>query len=368
MKLDGILGQEHLKKKIYDSIEKKIFPQSKILVDRDGYGGLNFAIEIARGLLEVDKNYKGEILNHPDLYFSYPTFADKQTSPDLLDLWIDLIKKNVYIDFNDWKNISVDSKGKNTEGKIRKAEIDLIFSKAHLKSFIGGAKVFIIWNMQQLDNYGQNKLLKLLEEPPNDTFFILVTESLDSLLPTIISRCQISNLIPVNFNEHKYFLENLVDSIDYDLIVKSSRGSVSRSMNYISENASSISHEQNFVDCLRFAFLAKKSKKAVLDLTKWSEKMSSNSRIQQKEFLSFCSFLVREAMLVSYKSQNLTSFISSSDFKIEKLSPFIHSQNLIEIIDLIEDSYYSISRNVNSKIVFTSFAIKMTKLINQSED
>ena len=93
MKLDGILGQEHLKKKIYDSIEKKIFPQSKILVDRDGYGGLNFAIEIARGLLEVDKNYKGEILNHPDLYFSYPTFADKQTSPDLLDLWIDLIKK-----------------------------------------------------------------------------------------------------------------------------------------------------------------------------------------------------------------------------------------------------------------------------------
>ena len=94
MKLDGILGQEHLKKKIYDSIEKKIFPQSKILVDRDGYGGLNFAIEIARGLLEVDKNYKGEILNHPDLYFSYPTFADKQTSPDLLDLWIDLIKKN----------------------------------------------------------------------------------------------------------------------------------------------------------------------------------------------------------------------------------------------------------------------------------
>ena len=368
MKLDRILGQEHLKKKIYDSIEKKIFPQSKILVDRDGYGGLNFAIEIARGLLEVDKNYKGEILNHPDLYFSYPTFADKQTSPDLLDLWIDLIKKNVYIDFNDWKNISVDSNGKNTEGKIRKAEIDLIFSKAHLKSFIGGAKVFIIWNMQQLDNYGQNKLLKLLEEPPNDTFFILVTESLDSLLPTIISRCQISNLIPVNFNEHKYFLENLVDSIDYDLIVKSSRGSVSRSMNYISENASSISHEQNFVDCLRFAFLAKKSKKAVLDLTKWSEKMSSNSRMQQKEFLSFCSFLVREAMLVSYKSQNLTSFISSSDFKIEKLSPFIHSQNLIEIIDLIEDSYYSISRNVNSKIVFTSFAIKMTKLINQSED
>ena len=106
----------------------------------------------------------------------------------------------------------------------------------------------------------------------------------------------------------------------------------------------------------------------MLDLTKWSEKISSNSRIQQKEFLSFCSYLIREAMLVSYKSENLTSFISSSDFKIDKLSPFIHSQKLIEIIELIEDSHYSISRNANSKIVFTSFAIKMTKLINRSED
>ena len=139
-------------------------------------------------------------------------------------------------------------------------------------------------------------------------------------------------------------------------------------MNYIDEDEASISHEQNFIECLRFAVLAKKSKKAVLDLTKWAEKLSSNSREQQKEFLSYCSFLVREAMLVSYKSKNLSSFLSSSDFKIKNLAPFIHSKNLIEIIDIIEDSHYSISRNVNSKIVFTNFAIHLTKLINISED
>jgi DNA polymerase-3 subunit delta' len=139
-------------------------------------------------------------------------------------------------------------------------------------------------------------------------------------------------------------------------------------MNYINEDVASISHEQNFIECLRFAFLAKKSKKAILDLTKWAEKISTNSREQQKEFLGYCSFLVREAMLVSYKSQNLNSFLSSSNFKIENLAPFIHSKNLIEIISLIEDSHYSISRNVNSKIVFTNFAIHLTKLINISED
>ena len=84
--------------------------------------------------------------------------------------------------------------------------------------------------------------------------------------------------------------------------------------------------------------------------------------------VGYCSFLVREAMLVSYKSQNLNSFLSSSNFKIENLAPFIHSKNLIEIISLIEDSHYSISRNVNSKIVFTNFAIHLTKHKNISED
>ena len=155
--------------------------------------------------------------------------------------------------------------------------------------------------------------------------------------------------------------------VNHDLIVNTSRGSVARSMSYMDEESDSISHEKNFVECLRFAFLAKKSKGAILDLTKWSEKLASISKDQQKDFLSYCSYLIREAMLISYSSKNLGSFSSNTDFKIDKLSPFVHSSNLIEIISLIEDCHYSISRNVNSKIVFTNFAITLTKLINKEE-
>ena len=143
---------------------------------------------------------------------------------------------------------------------------------------------------------------------------------------------------------------------------------MARSLSYMDEESDSISHEKNFVECLRFAFLAKKSKGAILDLTKWSEKLASISReISKKIFLSYCSYLIREAMLISYSSKNLGSFSSNTDFKIDKLSPFVHSSNLIEIISLIEDCHYSISRNVNSKIVFTNFAITLTKLINKEE-
>tara|TARA_B100000575_G_scaffold282459_1_gene274161 strand:- start:4933 stop:6030 length:1098 start_codon:yes stop_codon:yes gene_type:complete len=365
MNLKRILGQEHIKENLLKSIAKKNFPQSKILVDKDGYGGLNLALEIAKNLLVVDKEFKGGIFNHPDLSFTFPTFNDKQTSQDLITSWLELINENSFIDFNDWKNPST-----NIQGKIRKAEIDVIFSKAHLKSFIGGAKVFIIWNVQKIDVYGQNKLLKLLEEPPEKTYFILITENLNYVLPTIISRCQISNLHPISIEDQKNFLKSFKKDINYDLIIKSSMGSISRSLKYLNADTELISHEKKFVDCLRFAFLAKKSKKAVIDLTKWVEIITSkeSSREYQKEFLSYCSYMVREAMLISYKTPNLKSFISSSDFNIEKLSPFIHSKNLIQIIELIEDSHFCVSRNVNSKIVFTNFAIKLTKLINAPED
>ena len=364
MNLDRILGQHDLKDKIYASIKKNTYPQSKIIIDKDGYGGLNLAIEIARGLLE-SSSFSGDVLDHPDLYFSFPSFASLKDNENIYNEWLGFVRQHPFSDFQKWSSFVGNT---TSQGSIKVSEVDKVQKKAVLKPFLGGNKVFIFWGVESMMAQTSNKLLKILEEPPINTFFILITNSIQDVLPTSISRCQISTMKPISHDDHKDFLENSFDGIEHGLIVNSSRGSIARSMNYIEEDVASISHEQNFIECLRFAFLAKKSKKAILDLTKWADKISSNSREQQKEFLGYCSFLVREAMLVSYKSQNLNSFLSNSNFKIENLAPFIHSKNLIEIISLIEDPHYSISRNVNSKIVFTNFAIHLTKLINISED
>jgi DNA polymerase-3 subunit delta' len=364
MNLDRILGQHDLKDKIYSSIKKNTYPQSKIIIDKDGYGGLNLAIEIARGLLE-NSSFSGDVLDHPDLYFSFPSFASLKDNDNIYNEWLGFVKKHPFSDFQKWSSFAGNT---SSQGSIKVSEVDKIQKKAVLKSFLGGNKVFVFWGAETMMAHTSNKLLKILEEPPKNTFFILITNSIQDVLPTIISRCQISTLKPIGYEDHLGFLQSSFDGIEHRLVVNSSRGSIARSMNYIEEDVASISHEQNFIECLRFAFLAKKSKKAILDLTTWAERISSNSREQQKEFLGYCSFLVREAMLVSYKSQNLNSFLSSSNFKIENLAPFIHSNNLIEIIRLIEDSHYSVSRNVNSKIVFTNLAIHLTKLINLSED
>lgn len=100
----------------------------------------------------------------------------------------------------------------------------------------------------------------------------------------------------------------------------------------------------------------------------WSDKMAKLKKEEQKGFLSYCLYLIREALLLSYGAPSLSSFISSSDFDINKLSPFIHSKNIVNIVNLIEDAHYSITRNVNAKIVFSTFCLNLTKLLSLKED
>lgn len=365
MDLGRILGQENLKEKISNSIINNTFPQSKLIVDKDGYGGLNLAIEISRGILKKNSNYSGDLFDHPDLYISFPSFSSLKDNTDFYKNVLAFIKQNPYGNYLSWSNFMGNT---TSQGSLKVSDVEKIQEKSLLKPFLGGNKVFILWGFETMMPQASNKLLKILEEPPKNTFYILVTNNLQTVLPTIISRCQISNLNPISFDEIYNYLNEYFSNKDLTLISNSSMGSISRALYYAQEDSESISHEKKFVECLRFAFLAKKSKSAVLDLVKWSEQIASNTREQQKEFLSFCSYLVREAMLISYSSSKISTFLSSTDFKIEKLSPFIHSKNLIDLVDLIEDAHYCVSRNVNSKIIFTNFAINLTKLINIVED
>lgn len=365
MDLDRILGQENLKQKISNSILSNTFPQSKLFVDKDGYGGLNLAIEISRGLLKKSIDYSGDLFDHPDLYISFPSFSSFKDNTDFYRNVLAFIKQNPYGDYMNWSSFMGNT---TSQGSLKVSDVEKIQEKSLIKSFLGGNKVFILWGVETMLPQASNRLLKILEEPPKNSFYILVTNNLHNVLPTIISRCQISTLNPISFDEIYNYLNKDFSNKDLKLISNSSRGSISRALNYAQEESESITHEKKIVECLRFAFLAKKSKSAVLDLVRWSEQIASNTREQQKEFLSFCSYLVREAMLISYNSKKIGAFLSSTDFNIEKLSPFIHSKNIIDLVDLIEDAHYCVSRNVNSKLIFTNFAINLTKLLNVKED
>ena len=193
MFFDEILGQEYLKQMIQSSLYKNNFPQSKIIVDKDGYGGLLFALAISERLL-LEKGLKNsDVLNHPDLNFVFPLFSSKDVASELNKEWLSYISDNKFPNIVGWMSASNSS---GSQGSIRVKEVESMYRSASLKSFYGKKKVFIIWGGELLITQAANKLLKILEEPPADCYFIIITRDINEILPTIKSRCQISSLSP----------------------------------------------------------------------------------------------------------------------------------------------------------------------------
>ena len=349
MFFDEILGQEYLKQMIQSSLSNNSFPQSKIIVDKDGYGGLLFALAISERLL-LEKGLKNsDVLNHPDLNFVFPLFSSKDVASELNKEWLSYISDNKFPNIVGWMSASNSS---GSQGSIRVKEVESMYRSARLKSFYGKKKVFIIWGGELLITQAANKLLKILEEPPADCYFIIITRDINEILPTIKSRCQISSLSPALPELIEEKIKAINPDLDAKKIASASMGSWGRCLRYIQEGDNSFEHEEDFVHCLRLAFKAKKNKAAVISLMAWSDKMAK---------------LKKEALLLSYGAPSLSSFISSSDFDINKLSPFIHSKNIVNIVNLIEDARYSIARNVNAKIVFSTFCLNITKQLSLKE-
>lgn len=145
MNLDRILGQHDIKEKIHNSITNKSFPQSKILVDRDGYGGLNLAIEIAKSLLKNDSSFQGDIYDHPDLHFSFPSFASIKDDENVYSEWLSFLKENTFGDYQKWSSYIGNTV---SQGSIKVSEIEKVQKKSSLKSYLGGNKVFIFGELK----------------------------------------------------------------------------------------------------------------------------------------------------------------------------------------------------------------------------
>ena len=126
-------------------------------------------------------------------------------------------------------------------------------------------------------------------------------------------------------------------------------------------------HEQLFIQCLRGAFKASGNKSVVIDLMSWATAVGSLGRTLQKEFLLYSLNFIRQALLVSFKTNSLVKFQSLTNFDINKFAPFVHSGNAIEMIRLLEETCYAVDRNANGKILFSDFALKMTRILNKKE-
>lgn len=381
MLFDSILGQEHIKKHLTQSSDNKRIAHTQLFVGNEGCGTLPMALAYAQYILcsnfngenntgDKSCNLKFDKFSHPDLHFAFPvTTSDKVKSKPVssfyLDEWRQLLDQQPYGNLFDWyKILGVDNK----QGQIGVEEAHEIVKSLSLKSYEGGYKVMLIWMAEKMNTACANKLLKLIEEPPSHTVFILITEDEEQIMNTIRSRCQILHFPPL---AEQVIAEALVKTYALEphvatKIAHQSNGNFNKACDLVYQDSEDLLFETWFVSWIRSAFKAKGNKTAIHDLILWSDEVAKTGRETQKQFLNFCLDFFRQALLLNYKATDLV-FLEpkTNSFQLENFAPFIHGNNILEIYDELQDAIYHIERNGNSKIILTDLSIKLTRLLHK---
>jgi DNA polymerase III subunit delta' len=315
-------------------------------------------------------NLKFQKIAHPDLHFVYPTVTteDVKTKPKSIDFiaeWRQLLLQNPYAGLFDWYSLLG---VQNKQGEIRVDDAQEVLKSLSLKSYEGGYKIMIIWMADKMNIPASNKLLKLLEEPPEKTVFILISEKEEDIIQTIRSRCQV-----LHFNglREQAIAEALVsrENIEQKLAIKiahQAQGNFNKALSLIKDDEDEFPFEQWFVVWVRAAFNAKKNAAVIADLIQWSEQIAGLGRETQKKFLQYCIDIFRQALMENYQAKELVFFEPTVEkFTLEKFAPFVNGNNIHEIFQELSDAIYHIERNGNAKIILTDLSIKLTRLIHK---
>ena len=381
MLFSEILGQHHIKNHLTKSVENGRIPHAQLFVGPEGCGTLPMAIAYAQYVLcgNVNGENTGENeacnlkfnnFSHPDLHFAFPvTTNDKvkkhPVSNYFLEEWRELLTKQPYGNLFDWyKLLGVDNK----QGQIGVDEAHDIVKSLTLKAYEGGFKVMLIWMAEKMNTQAANKLLKLIEEPPNKTVFILIAEDEESIINTIRSRCQILHFPPLAEQDIKTALVKNYGITDAAAtkLAHQANGNYNKACDLMYQDSEDIQFETWFIYWIRAAFKAKGNKAAIHDLIKWSEDIAKTGRETQKQFLNFCIDFFRQALLLNYNVEPLVYMeIKSEKFKLENFAPFVHNNNILDISNELQDAIYHIERNGNSKIILTDLSIKLTRLLHK---
>jgi DNA polymerase-3 subunit delta' len=382
MLFKDILGQIHIKNHLTKSAEAGRIPHAQLFVGPEGSGTLPMAIAYAQYLLcgnmggenageNTVCNLKFEHFSHPDLHFVFPVattdgIKSHPISDHFMGEWRQFLTESPYGSLFDWlRNLGI----QNKQGLISVDEATDINKKLALKAYEGGYKVMIIWMADKMNGPSANKLLKLLEEPPAKTVFILITEHIGDLLQTIVSRCQVIDFMGLSeslISEALISRENC-DPIQAKKIAHQSEGNYNKALHIFRKENDEFPFDEWFVEWVRSAFRAKGNAAAINDLIAWSEKIAATGRETQKQFLHYCIHFFRQALLLNYQAKELV-FLETNvpKFELGKFAPFVNGANITDIYKELEEAIYHIERNGNSKIILTDLSIKLTRLIHKN--
>jgi len=374
MNFAQIPGQKEIIGKLLRSVKEERVSHAQLFSGAEGCGSMALALAYASyiscenrtehdscGVCKSCVKY-GKLI-HPDLHFVFPVIKSKKfpdpVSDNYLAEWREFVQKSPYFTVNNWfDSIEVG----NAQGMIFASEASEIIKKLSLKTFESDFKIMILWLPEKMHQATANKLLKMIEEPPEKTLFLLVSEEPDKVIPTILSRCQ-QVKIP-SFKNHeieKYITQrfNLASDKSAD-ISRVSNGNIIRAIDLCENENSSIENLDRFKSLMRFAW-----KRDVISLINWSEEIASTGREAQKKFVSFSLRLLRENLMLSLNQlKNNLVFLTGEEADFSgKFHPSINQNNIYPLTEELDLVYSHIEANGNPKIIFLDLALKVTRLI-----
>ena len=375
MQFADVIGQHEARERLLQLVSEQRVPHAMLFTGPEGSG--KFALALAFASYLLGERYEGHSIleseaavtnaeamlrkfEHPDLHFSYPVIkpkgssADRKvTSDDFAAEWRQMLKGGAYFTMSRWMTLMG---AENQQSVIFEAESDLLSHKLNMKSSMGGYKVNIIWLAERMNVECSNKLLKLLEEPPQKTVFLLVTEVPGQLLETIRSRVQRFDIrrISDEYIEHALVESRGIEAADARRIARSASGNWLKALEALDASSENKLFFDLFVMLMRKAYMHD-----VKELKHWSEAVSAFGREKQLRMLAYFLRMVRENFVYNFRQPELCYMSNEEEGFAKNFARFINERNVVDISERLQRVIRDIGQNANGKIQFFNLALEM---------
>jgi DNA polymerase III subunit delta' len=376
MLFSEIIGQEVLKRRLIQTVKDQRLSHAWLFFGSEGVGTLPLAVAFAGYILCTNRkdddacgvcagcSKTGKYI-HPDLHFVFPVNKsgrkdkDNPVSDDFIAEFRSFLTQFPYNRLVQWYDF-IDLE--NKQGIIGTEESKKLAGKLHLKPYESEYKIVIIWQPEKMNDQAANKLLKLLEEPPPMTVFILVSENQENLLPTVRSRCvpikipriDDADILKVIIEKHQ------VNELKANNIVRLACGNYLKASELITEVEEENLNYVRFRNLMRSCFRSN-----IPELLKHAEELSALTRENQKSFLECGLGILRESMALHYQTSEIVYIRDEEQEFIPNFAPYISGENIVAMSDELNRAIYEIERNVNSRIVFLDVALKFASMIKK---
>ena len=366
-----IIGQKSLLAQLCRMVDENRLAHALLLTGPSGNGKLPVAVALARYILCTDRRngdacgccpscVKMDKLIHSDLHFAFPIKKKKNSTSDnppvcddYIAEWREIFLKEPYFSYSDWLSM-LDVE--NQQPMIYEKESSEILRKLSLKSREGGWKIMIIWLPEKMKEACSNKLLKILEEPPAETLFLLVAESTEHILPTILSRTQRVDIPRILSDDIAEALQRryALDGETARSVAQQSGGDWEKAESMLRVDNDKKLYLDLFMTLMRMAY-----KRDIVAMKKWSEQVAAIGRERQKGMLEYCQRMIRENFMMNF-GRNEMLYLSPEERSFSvNFSPFVNENNIFGIMEEVADAQKHVEQNVNAKMIFFDMALRM---------